>query len=307
VRKRVDLDEKDAAGWWGRVNAPWDTEEAGEFVDVTTTPDRWGKVIPAIVLVSAALLLVAGATMVFNTVVSSKAIDLAVVATDSSNANAAENTLQSAEKVARAFLNEPDPQKRLQWVRDRDAVAEHLELYAEEALSYPPMQLVNRGRQAEDGLETTGFAVRFASASFRLLNLVETSDGPRVDWDSYARYCSASWDDLLSGKESSAEVRVFVSPGDYHNGPFADEAKWMCFRLMSPDLPEGRDVFAYAETGSSRATQLRRIILRAPQFRQHMTLQIEGHEAPGDSRLFEITRVLALGWVRGARDIESDW
>ena len=76
---------------------------------------------------------------------------------------------------------------------------------------------------------------------------------------------------------------------------------------MSPDLPEGRDVFAYAAIGSSRETQLRRIVLRAAQFRQHMTLQIESREAPGGERLFEITRVLALGWVRGPRDIEDDW
>jgi hypothetical protein len=102
-------------------------------------------------------------------------------------------------------------------------------------------------------------------------------------------------------------VIVFVSPGDYHNEPFADEAKWTCFRLMSPDLPEGRDVFAYAEIGSTRETQLRRIILRASQFRQHMTLQIQGSGAPGGERLFEVTRVVELGWVRGERDIEEDW
>ena len=53
-----------------------------------------------------------------------------------------------------------------------------------------------------------------------------------------ARFCSASWEDLLSGKAASAEVRVFASPGDYHNVPFEDERQWTCLRLMSPDLPD---------------------------------------------------------------------
>jgi hypothetical protein len=311
VRKRVDLDEKDVAGWWGRVNAPWDV---GDDEDVAANPTgaapgRWRKVMLVIVFVSAPILLLVGAAMVFNAVVSSKGVNLTDVVSQGSDSEALEGSILSAEKVARAFLNESDSQKRLQWVRNGKEVAKHLGRYAEEALSHEPVQLERRGQQVDDdaGLEKTGFAARFASGSFRLLNVVATPEGQRVDWDSYARYCSASWEHLLSGKESSAEVRVFVSPGDYHNGPFSNAAEWTCFRLMSPDLPEGRDVFAYAAIGSSRETQLRRIVLRAAQFRQHMTLQIESREAPGGERLFEITRVLALGWVRGPRDIEDDW
>jgi hypothetical protein len=123
----------------------------------------------------------------------------------------------------------------------------------------------------------------------------------------YARFCSASWDDLLSGEASSAEVRVFVSPGDYHNVPFENEEKWICFRLMSPDLPERADIFAYTETGSVREQELKRLVMSAAEFRQHMTLKIEGHVAAGEKRLFKITRVLAVGWVRGEKDIESVW
>jgi hypothetical protein len=57
--------------------------------------------------------------------------------------------------------------------------------------------------------------------------------------------------DVLSGKAVSAEVRVFVSPGDYHNFPFDDPPLWTCFRVMSPDLPEREVVFAYAKAGCS--------------------------------------------------------
>ena len=137
-----------------------------------------------------------------------------------------------------------------------------------------------------------------------MLNVVETPHGLRVDWDSYARFCSASWDRLLSGKAESAEVRVFVSPGDYHNFPFDDPQLWTCFRLMSPDLPEREDVFAYVKAGSVREREMKAVILSTPDYRQHMTLTIESHTAAGGKRLFEITRVLAVGWVRGDQDIE---
>ncbi|MEZ5329483.1 MAG: hypothetical protein R3F19_30930 [Verrucomicrobiales bacterium] len=318
--KRSDLDTEDVGGWWDHLFAPWDfrprgdavateqpTRDVAETEAVATAPGGWRKAMLLIVIVSTPILLIVVAAMVLNTLVLTNAVVIVEEGTTSSGENKVKNSQLAAENVAKDFLNEPDPQQRLQWVRNREVVAEHLALYAEEALSFPALQLNSRGHQLIDGVETTGFAVRFASGSFRQLDIVKTPDGPQVDWDSYARYCSASWEDLLSGKEPSAEVRVFVSPGDYYNGPFADEAKWTCFRLMSPDLPGGTDVFAYAAVGPSREKQLRRIVLRAPQFRQHMTLQIQGHEAPGGNRLFEITRVLAIGWVRGERDIENDW
>ncbi|MCB1095288.1 MAG: hypothetical protein KDN22_06875 [Verrucomicrobiae bacterium] len=215
--------------------------------------------------------------------------------------------IQSAEEVARAFLEQTDPHSRLDWVRDREVVATHFPLYAEEALSHVPEHTELRGHHMENGLARTAFAVRFESGNFRLLNVVETHEGLRVDWDSYARYCSSSWDDLLSGRSTSAEVRVFVSPGDYHNVPFSDPQSWTCFRFMSPDLPEREDVFAYARIGTLREQEMKAAILNAPDFRQHMTLVIDSQEAAGGKRMFEITLVLAVGWVRGDEDIESVW
>ena len=76
---------------------------------------------------------------------------------------------------------------------------------------------------------------------------------------------------------------------------------------MSPDLPERADIFAYAETGSLREMELKQIVMRAAEFRQHMTLTIQGHEASGGKRLFQITRVHAVGWVKSEQDIEFVW
>jgi hypothetical protein len=49
------------------------------------------------------------------------------------------------------------------------------------------------------------------------------------------------------------------------------------------------------------------VILSTCNYCQHVTLMIEGHEAAGGKRQFEIIRLLAVGWVRGDQDIESVW
>ncbi|MGK0184505.1 MAG: hypothetical protein ACI9R3_000277 [Verrucomicrobiales bacterium] len=64
---------------------------------------------------------------------------------------------------------------------------------------------------------------------------------------------------------------------------------------MSPDLPDREDVFAYARIGSSREQEMKAAILNTSDFRQHMALMIDGQETAGGKRLFEITRVLAVG------------
>jgi hypothetical protein len=87
--------------------------------------------------------------------------------------------IQSAEEVAHAFLEQTDPHRRLDWVRNREVVATHFSLYAEETLSHVPR--ADRTARPphgewENGLARTAFAVRFDPGSFRLLNVVETPE-----------------------------------------------------------------------------------------------------------------------------------
>ncbi|MDA0811675.1 MAG: hypothetical protein O3C21_04685 [Verrucomicrobia bacterium] len=60
--------------------------------------------------------------------------------------------------------------------------------------------------------------------------------------------------------------------------PSVHERQWMCFRLMSPDLPYRADVFAFAAAGSVRVAELKRIVVSARR-RQHLTLRTEGPRA----------------------------
>lgn len=215
-----------------------------------------------------------------------------------------EAAITAAQRVAGQFLACGDPQARLAFVRDPQAVAGRMQAYAPDALAGAGVIRRMLGHSAAER-PATAFKVELAEGGWRMLEVVGTADGPKVDWDAYARYCSAGWEDLLAGVAPTAEVRVFVEPGDYFREPFGNEAEWTCFRLSTPDVPHA--MWAYAPVGSPRETRLKAMVLAAPRFRQHMTLQVARRAGTGAEALFEIERVVAAGWSRGERDLEQMW
>lgn len=211
--------------------------------------------------------------------------------------------LESAEAVARAFLAEADPAKRLQWVRNAEEVESRLAEYPNEACRAVGVIESVLGHQVDNGRPVTGFVVAFPTGNLRLLEVVGTLDGPKVDWDAYARHGTATWEDLSSGKAKGAVVRVFCEPSSERPEPFADQSKWTCFRLSGPDLAQA--ALAFAEVGSEREEKMKQVILGTPKYRQRFTLEIVRHEGE-DEPLFEITRCLAVGWIL-ERDVEEVW
>ena len=212
--------------------------------------------------------------------------------------------LETAEAVARAFLKEADPSKRLKWVRYAEEVNAQLAEYTEEARAgVGEIQRV-LGHQGEGANPVTAFVVAFPSGNVRLLEVVGTADGPLVDWDAYARYGTASWKDLLSGKAERAVVRVFCEPSSERPEPFGDQARWTCFRLSSPDLPQA--ALAFAEVGSVREGNMKHLILNSTNYRQRFVLEIVRHQGK-DEPLFEISGCMAVGWMLGERPVEETW
>ncbi len=216
-----------------------------------------------------------------------------------------EEKLKEAGLVARQFVGTGELDERLGWVRNPAVVRAHLGEYSEEARTSVGVVEREQGYSLVGGHGRAGFVIALPDERYRLLELIETGGGWRVDWDSYARYCSASWQDLRNGTAEEAEVRVFVSPGSYYNPPFAEQSEWTCFQLTSPDLPHR--VFAYGKIGTLREAWMKALVLGAPKYRQHMTLQVVGREGLMGERLFEIVRVRAIGWVRGDEDVETEW
>ena len=208
--------------------------------------------------------------------------------------------MESAEAVARAFLAETNPEKRLRWVRQADEVRNRMKGYPVAALSEPGEidKVIGHNGTA------TAFAVTLPSGEVRLLEVVETPEELRVDWDAYARYGTTNWEDLWSGKAQQAVVRVFCEPSTEKPEPFADPARWTGFRMSSPDLPQV--ALAFARIGTVREAMMKKVVLGSPRYRQRFVLEVVRH-AGMDEPLFEITECRAVGWIEGERPVEEVW
>jgi hypothetical protein len=212
--------------------------------------------------------------------------------------------IRNAEAVARKFLAETDPATRLQWVRDEDAVRMRMEGYSGEARESPGEIEKMIGHVSEDGRTISAFAVAMPSGNMWLLEVVTAEDGPQVDWDAYARHGTATWEDLWSGKARRAVVRVSCEPATERPEPFGDQAKWTCFRMSSPDMPQA--ALAFAAVGSVREEMMKEVVLSTPNYRQRFVLEIVRHEGK-DEPLFEIARCHAVGWIEADRAVEEEW
>jgi len=125
----------------------------------------------------------------------------------------------------------------------------------------------------------------------------------RVDYEAFARTVSPSWDEILNGSARQCTVRIQFVKDNYFNGPFADESRWTCYRLGSPDLTD--DILGYCRKGSPQAAAMQSITTNASGASRNKdllfraTLVIRRNEG-AEARQFEISRVLAEDWVRSS-------
>lgn len=130
----------------------------------------------------------------------------------------------------------------------------------------------------------------------RLVMLTPDVEGVwKMDFAAFARLAEPSWEDFLAARSDSIVLRVFVEKDTYYNGMFSDERRWVCFGMVSPELPDL--LMGYCEHGTPVAKALYSLLRQAggsPVLRVTLELQrVEGAEA----RQFIISRILAEDWV----------
>ena len=201
-----------------------------------------------------------------------------------------------AREVAEKFTKATTQAQRLKWVRHPERVAAAMEDFFKVGKgageTVVRLDAISPGRAADETYER--FAAAFADGSRRLLCLVPTGGGLRVDFECYSRHGSAGWAELLDGSTAeAAEMRVFIEKGDYYNFGFKHEVRWQCFTASSPDLGD-HPVWLYLPRTDPAIRSLDRPDIKGP---VRVTLAIR---SVGDSharRQFEIARVHATDWV----------
>ena len=137
------------------------------------------------------------------------------------------------------------------------------------------------------------FVARFENGDRRLISVVKTREGELIDWDAFARYGTACWDDIMNGKVQTATVRVFLQKTNYYNFAYSDDEKWASYRLSSPDLDS--ELTAYAAIGTrthgildhtfTLAPHPRRFTLRIQIDPSHIQKKTTHHQPHRSSRL----------------------
>ena len=140
------------------------------------------------------------------------------------------------------------------------------------------------------------------SKTWRIAHLDHNHGGTwKIDFDSFARICSPSFEDVASGYSGEALLRVFLKPDHYYNGAFSSEKEWQSFKLWS--LDHEQSLMAYIEIGSPQH-QLVMEILSMDRESHPVTLMIERLGDPSLNQ-YKINRVLSDGWHVGKTESQS--
>ncbi len=123
----------------------------------------------------------------------------------------------------------------------------------------------------------------------------------KVDFEAFARTGFADWKALMENEVESAEMRVFITKDSYFNGVFSDDKEWTCYSIGSPDIQE--IVQGYCRRASPQARAMDAIMAKGLRVcRVLLALQrVKGSRASQ----FEITRIVAEDWVRGAKPFDE--
>ena len=213
---------------------------------------------------------------------------------------------EEARQMAVDFVKTSDPEIRLKMCRDPENVRKRLESYPPQAVNEIAKDVIFMDVVDLRVIMAARFYVKFADDTKRLLCIVPTPEGLRVDWDCYARYNTEAWPKLLDGTVKSAEFRVFARRSDYHAFEYRDETQWVCFELLSPDFDDV--LYAYAARGTTTAKLLEAAVPYTEDAKVvQLTLQLSSPGEGYQHKQFTIDRLYATGWVRGERDIEDDY
>jgi hypothetical protein len=137
------------------------------------------------------------------------------------------------------------------------------------------------------------FTVKMTDGSKRLLFVPFDESGGGVDFKSYVRQCSDPWSEVLDGTVAKAgEMRVFLKQASYYNHEFADESQWLCLIATSPELEN--PIYLYARRDNP---DLLLFLKNPPKKPQRYTIALENPGQGHRNRQWQLTRVLATGWV----------
>lgn len=207
-----------------------------------------------------------------------------------------------SEKEALAFvervLSIRDPAKLKEDVRlGTSTVDEVISFLAEmsqkdgKIIRYDWLSSMDQGETPLEGVSVTYESDHLTTRRIALLT-PDDRGAWQLDFESFARRVTPTWEEILKGGFGKATVRVLVARDSYYNGHF-DEGEWSCYGIGSPDVDEV--IYGYCKIDSTLDKKLRGLLSDGVRS-SRVTLEIQSLPE-GGRRQFEITKVLAIDWA----------
>lgn len=199
-------------------------------------------------------------------------------------------------EVAQLFTQARTHEERLKWISDPDRDGYWMERFYTEGpgATERVVDLNPMGAASNEAAAFMRFHVIMADGGGRLLCVIVTTEGAKVDFRSYARFGTENWEDLLAGRIKIAEeVRVFIEPSSFYLRNYADDQAWSSYIATTPDTE--MPLYFYAPRGSVVDQALAKLNTGS---RSRVTLAIRSKGDDFQHRQFEITECITYGWVK---------
>jgi hypothetical protein len=204
--------------------------------------------------------------------------------------------LVEAQRLAQRFVVAGSVDEAWSLVRPWDGVREALAQFLEgwQPPADPAVQIIPLPPELEGGLAYQVFGLITAEGQGRLLPVVPTAGGPRLDFKAFIEWSSAAPAALLDGSvEAAAEVRVMLRPATYYNFGFADAGRFQAFEATVRGRDEPWLLYALRDSDETR-----RLDAAAARLGMHpATVALRSVDGSHRHRQFLITRLLAVGFV----------
>lgn len=199
-----------------------------------------------------------------------------------------------AEPLARKFLEATTVEELLPLVRNPEiAEARMRGFYPGGKVEASGMQPLGPGVGLSVRDKFVSLAVRTRDFEEKSLAFIDTPQGLKIDWESWAGWSEISWKEFMATKPASGHVfRVILTPVDYYNFEFSDDQKWQSYRLESPDHDYA--LYGYAEKGTVLNG---RILTDKDTKKMNLILSLKFPAGATSNNQVVIERFVAEGWV----------
>ncbi|MFT4547544.1 MAG: hypothetical protein ACI8XO_003069 [Verrucomicrobiales bacterium] len=204
-------------------------------------------------------------------------------------------------EVVKNYMEAKDPSARLAYVRRPDDVWPLMERYYEDNEIY--VSKVNSFKLVEPlTIESMPFwsAVAEGSEGPEKLLLEKVGGDFKIDWETHVGFNPMRPEDFLKERPSGKhEFRVYVSPGNFYNPPFAD-SKYQSAELGFPN--SGVQIDGYIEKASEDHSSFLTMVFREeatgqPKALVPLILELEWPEETSGLPQVKINKLVSEHWL----------